>query len=266
MNLQVRLDRDRRTIDRALAQALRFNAAVPKRLSQAMRYAVLGPGKRVRPILALESYRAAGGRNRQWIMPFCCGIELIHTFSLVHDDLPSMDNDDFRRGRPSLHRRFDEATALLAADALLVRAFELFARCPAPLNRRIAATVAICQAIGPAGMVAGQILDMDLRPNTGRKRLLATQRKKTALLIAASIVTGAILAGASAPTIRQLHKAGITLGMLFQLTDDLLDAQQESDQGKATMATKYHPAAIAELARAQAESVRRAFLDRKSVV
>jgi len=118
---------DRKLVEAELRRSLRFGREVPPRLAAAMRYAVLGPGKRIRPILALEAFRASGGRHVAAVLPFCTGIELIHTFSLIHDDLPSMDDDDFRRGRPSLHRKFDEATAILAADGLFAFAFELFA-------------------------------------------------------------------------------------------------------------------------------------------
>ena len=154
------VETDRRLNDARLRRELRFGSEVPTRLAVAMRYAVLGPGKRIRPVLMLESFRAAGGRDLAAVLPFCAGIEFIHTFSLIHDDLPSMDDDDYRRGRPSLHRKFDEATAILAADGLFAFAFELFARAPGPAERKLAAMRAICRAVGPSGMTGGQILDI----------------------------------------------------------------------------------------------------------
>jgi len=221
---------DRRMIDREMARLLGPTRAVPPALTAAMRYAVLGPGKRLRPILALEAFKASGGGEVRRMLPFCAGIEMVHAFSLVHDDLPAMDDDDFRRGRPSLHRRFGEGLAILAADALVVRAFELFATGPAPARHRLVAMAEIARAVGPSGMVAGQVLDIaaDGRGvGAGRRaaRGLATvHRKKTALFIAGSMVVGAVLAGAPARVRDGLRRAGLAIGRLFQLTDDLLDA------------------------------------------
>ena len=236
------IEADRKLVDAELRRALRFGRDVPPRLAAAMRYAVMGPGKRVRPALALEAFRAAGGRDAAVVLPFCAGIEFIHAFSLVHDDLPSMDDDDFRRGRPSLHRKFDEATAILAADGLFAYAFEVFAGAPGPAERRVAAISAICRAVGPSGMTGGQMLDIlgevrDLKPRVRgpASGVLATHRKKTADFIAAALVAGAILGGASPAAQRRLRQAGLALGMLFQMTDDLLDAGQASETGRATM-------------------------------
>ena len=206
-----------------------------------MRYAVLGPGKRIRPVLTLEAFLAAGGRDLAAVLPFCAGIEFIHTFSLIHDDLPSMDDDDFRRGRPSLHRRFDEATAILAADGLFAFAFELFARAPGPAELKLAAIRVICRAVGPSGMTGGQMLDIISEVRGAKSgvrsqasRVLETHRKKTAEFIAAALAAGAILGGAAPVTQRRLGQAGLALGMLFQMTDDLLDAEQASEADRAT--------------------------------
>ena len=252
--LNPRILADQRLVDRWLRDALRFGPEVPGRLAQAMRYALLGPGKRLRPILALEAFRAAGGRKVEWVAPFCCGIEMIHAFSLAHDDLPSMDDDDFRRGRPSLHRKYDEGTAILAADALLALAFELFASGKAPVTRRLAAIAEIARAVGPAGMAGGQMLDIGL---TGRvqgfkgSRVVAARplrerganarsvgrvhQKKTAEFIAASVACGALIAGAKNSTVRRLSDAGRALGRLFQATDDLLDACKKGEGARQTM-------------------------------
>jgi len=235
------IEADRKLIDAELRRALRRGRDVPARLAAAMRYAVLGPGKRIRPVLALEAYRAVGGRKLAPVLPFCAGIEFIHTFSLIHDDLPSMDNDDFRRGRPSLHRKFDEATAILAADGLFAYAFELFAQAPGPAEHRLAAIGEICRAVGPAGMTGGQMMDIAGKSEvrSAKYKVPETQRKKTAEFIAAAVVAGAILGGAVAATRKRLYDGGLALGMLFQLTDDLLDAEQASEAGKVTMVSTF---------------------------
>jgi len=224
-----------------------------------MRYAVLGPGKRVRPILALEAYRAAGGRDPAVVLPFCAGIEFVHTFSLIHDDLPSMDDDDFRRGRPSLHRKFDEATAILAADGLFAFAFELFARAPGPAERRLAAIRVICRAVGPAGMTGGQMMDIagKSEARSSKSEVLQTHRKKTAEFIAAAVVAGAILGGASLAAQRKLRQAGLALGTLFQVTDDLLDSEQASEAGRATAVSTCGRGRTADLAASEARRAER---------
>ena len=260
------IETDRKLVDAELRRALRFGRDVPPRLAAAMRYAVLGPGKRIRPVLALEAFRAAGGRDLATVFPFCSGIEFIHTFSLIHDDLPSMDDDDFRRGRPSLHRRFDEATAILAADGLFAFAYERFARAPGLAERKLEAMLAICRAVGPAGMTGGQMLDIAgvvQRPMSGVRgqasRVVETQRKKTAEFIAAAVVAGAILGGASTAAQRKLHRAGLALGLLFQMTDDLLDAEQASEVDRTTMVSVLGRAGTARRAASQATEAARLF-------
>jgi len=237
--LLARIEEQRRRVNLWLKQSLRFGTEVPPRLARAMRYAVLGPGKRLRPILALEGFRAAGGRQEEWVVPFCCGIEMIHASTLVHDDLPCMDNDDFRRGRLSLHRKYDEATATLAAGALLALAFELFATSKAPDARRQAAELELARALGPAGMAGGQLLDVSSSERTTAPKLNRIQQKKTAGFIASSLVCGAILAGSQPDVVSQLKKAGQALGRLFQMTDDMLDALRGDRVSKATMVRVY---------------------------
>jgi geranylgeranyl diphosphate synthase, type II len=260
VDLKRTVETDRRLIDARLRRELRFGKGVPSRLAAAMRYAVLGPGKRIRPVLMLEAFRAAGGRDLAAALPFCAGIELIHTFSLIHDDLPSMDDDDFRRGRPSLHRKFDEATAILTADGLFAFAFELFARAPGPAERKLAAVRVICRAVGPSGMTGGQMLDVEgvrspkSKARSQGSRVLETHRKKTAEFISAALVAGAILGGAAPAAQRKLGQAGLALGMLFQMTDDLLDAEQASEADRATMVSALGPARTA--GRAASESIK----------
>lgn len=223
-----RLREDRRLVDLWLRRALRVEQGVPRRLADAMRYALLGRGKRLRPILALEAFRACGGGRDERIMPFCCGLEMIHAFSLVHDDLPCMDDDDMRRGRPSLHRRFDEATAVLAADGLLAMGFGLMAGCQGQAERVRRVVRMVARAIGPAGMTGGQFVDISARvaerPGVSAARRMARmQRLKTGELIAVSLTGGAVLAGAGRRLEKTLAQAGYDIGALFQLTDDLMD-------------------------------------------
>jgi geranylgeranyl diphosphate synthase type II len=256
---------DRRLVDARLRRELRLGSNVPVKLAAAMRYAVLGPGKRIRPVLTLEAFRAAGGQDVESVLPFCAGIEFIHTFSLIHDDLPSMDDDDLRRGRPSLHRQFDEATAILAADGLFAYAFELFVRAPGPAARKVEAVRTICSAVGPAGMTGGQMLDIDRTRGISKaargspSEAIEIHRKKTAEFIAAAVVAGAVLGGAAPVARRKLRQAGLALGLLFQMTDDLLDMEQASEAGRATMVSALGRARTASRAASQAGKSQRMF-------
>jgi len=222
------LSADRKLVNAWLKDELRFDRAVPSKLSRAMRFAVMGPGKRIRAVLALETFRAARGGDDELVRPFCCGLEMVHAFSLVHDDLPSMDDDDERRGRPSLHRKYDESTAILAADALLARAFEVMARGEASAGRKLRAIEEVAGAIGPAGMAGGQLLDLAPKGNGNASALRRTHGMKTARFIAAAMAGGAMIAGARTRDTDRIRDAGMELGMLFQVTDDLLDAGHET--------------------------------------
>jgi len=219
---------------------------VPKVLYNAMRYSVFNGGKRIRPILCLAAYDtiksasrvgssrrmvdSTGGQTYKEILPYACGIELIHTFSLIQDDLPSMDNDDYRRGKLSLHRKFNEATALLAADALFAWAFELFAKAPVKDKRKITAILELSKICGANGLVSGQILDiMNKSQRSKVKSQKQIDEKKTASLIAGSMKIGAIVAGVPKNTIKKAEKAGTYLGLLFQTTDDIIDKYKISN-------------------------------------
>jgi geranylgeranyl diphosphate synthase type II len=229
--------------------------AIPPRLAGAIRYAVLGGGKRVRPLLVLLGCEAVGGK-RQQALPAAIAFELVHAFSLVHDDLPAMDDDDLRRGRPTLHRRYDEATAILAGDALLAMAFEemaLLVRRGVSGDRALEATRLLASASGARGMVAGQQLDMEAegnrRPIT-RARVEAIHRRKTGALIAAALEVGAVVGGGSTVERRTLRRAGEELGLAFQVVDDLLDERSSREQlGKSVGADRSrgkatYPAAV----------------------
>lgn len=202
----------------------------PPPLLEAMRYAVLSPGKRLRPALVLGGARAVGGELDD-ALPAACAVEMVHAYSLVHDDLPALDDDDMRRGRPSCHKKFGEATALLAGDALLTAAFELLGDArvfrsgkPVSGGRRVKAVHELARAIGAAGMVGGQVDDLAAGAKPGDRRTLeAIHRRKTGRLIQASVVLGALFGGGSAPQVRALRTFGADLGLAFQLVDDVLD-------------------------------------------
>lgn len=188
----------------------------------AMYYSV-DSGKRIRPILAIASYEANGGHDIDEVMPIACGLELIHTYSLIHDDLPAMDNDDFRRGKASAHKKFNEAIAILSGDGLFAYAFELFSTGRTNSNEKLAVINAVSEAVGPKGVVYGQVLDVSTDRELHPKTLRGIHLNKTAKFIAVSVKTGAILARASQLMVTELYRAGMYLGMLFQYTDDILD-------------------------------------------
>lgn len=200
----------------------------PARLAEATRYMLGTGGKRVRPQLAQLGALAVGGQAAQ-AMPFALAVEYVHTYSLVHDDLPAMDDDDLRRGQPSCHRAFDEATAILVGDALLTLAFEVLARGPGEASLQLALSLRLARAAGGAGMVGGQVLDLggDLRDLAA---LEAMQRAKTGAIIEAALVGGAEAAGATAAQRAMLSRCGAQIGLLFQITDDLLDEAQDAER------------------------------------
>jgi geranylgeranyl diphosphate synthase type II len=185
-------------------------------------YYSVDSGKRIRPILAIASYESNGGRDIDAIMPVACGLELIHTYSLIHDDLPAMDNDDFRRGKASAHKQYNEAIAILSGDGLFAYAFELFSMGDTS-DEKLAVINAVSEVVGPKGVVYGQVLDISENERPQPKMLRRIHLNKTAKFIAVSIQAGAIMARATSEKIAGLYQAGICLGMLFQYTDDILD-------------------------------------------
>ena len=216
---------------------------VPERLGAAMRHAVLGGGKRLRPFLVIETARVLG-RNDNGPLIAGCALELLHCYSLVHDDLPAMDDDDLRRGRPTVHKAFDEATAILAGDALLTLAFEVMASPeiePDP-GIRMELVMALGRAAGAAGMVGGQMLDLAAEgrfhrgePPLAEKDIRRLQAMKTGALLAFAVDAGALLGRASAGERACLREYGEALGAAFQVADDILDVEAtESALGKAT--------------------------------
>jgi geranylgeranyl diphosphate synthase type II len=206
----------------------------PSRLAQAMRHSLLGGGKRLRPILALMAAEAVGA-DAEVALPAACALEMVHTYSLIHDDLPAMDDDDLRRGRPTCHRAFDEATAILAGDALQAMAFEVIARDIRPAEAASRCCLELAVACGPLGMVGGQMADLEAegRTDATAPALEAIHRRKTGALLRASLRMGAIAAGADDEQLDALDRYGRGVGLAFQIVDDLLDVQgDEAKLGK----------------------------------
>jgi geranylgeranyl diphosphate synthase, type II len=233
-DLPAYLERNNARIDQALDG---FLPPVTRagRLAEAMRYSVTAGGKRLRPNLCLAAAEAVGGDSGD-AMAAACALEMIHTYSLIHDDLPAMDNDRLRRGRPTCHIAFDEATAILAGDALLTLAFEIVAvHSPGPVERRTEVVRLLASAAGPAGMVGGQMLDMLSEGRAlDQTELEGLHRLKTGALIEASLACGAVLAGGSGAQLDTLHEYGRLLGLAFQVTDDILNVEGDpSVMGKA---------------------------------
>lgn len=234
-SLQAWLAEWRPRIDTALADAIRAQPATPTRLAEAMSYSLLAPGKRLRPVLALLAADAVAGTLER-ALAGAVAVEMVHCYSLIHDDLPAMDDDDLRRGRPTCHRQFDEATAILAGDGLLTLAFETLA------TARPEATAARCclelaRGAGVSGMVGGQMDDLlaERHPTGDGSLLESIHRRKTGSLILAALKIGALLGQRdSAPALPAwVEPFGANLGLAFQITDDLLDAEgTEEDTGK----------------------------------
>jgi len=216
-------------VDAALEKFLPGDERMPQQLHQAMRYSIFAGGKRIRPVLMLAACDAVGGQS-EIALPAACAMEMIHTYSLIHDDLPAMDNDDLRRGRPTNHKVFGDANAILAGDALLTEAFLLLSapmvdfEVEAAIQLRVAHIIA--RAAGSAGMVGGQIVDMEsegaaLEINLPTLEYIHTH--KTGALIKAAIEVGAVLGGAGEPEFKALSRYGELSGLAFQIADDILD-------------------------------------------
>jgi geranylgeranyl diphosphate synthase type II len=217
---------ERERIDATLDRLLPAADAWPARLHDAMRYAVFGEGKRVRPVLLRAACRAAGG-NPEQVVEAACALELVHTYSLIHDDLPALDNDTLRRGRPTVHVAYDEPLAILAGDALLTEAFAVLGAFPAGeafAGRRAEACRLVAVAIGSRGMVGGQVEDLEATGGLpDAERLDRIHRAKTGALIGAAVEVGALLAGVDGPRRAAFAGFGERLGLLFQVADDILD-------------------------------------------
>ena len=237
-------------VDRYLDLVMPTASESPASLHAAMRHLLFPGGKRLRPALAFAGCEAAGS-PAEMALPAAAAAELVHTYSLIHDDLPCMDDDDERRGRPTVHVAFGEAVAVLAGDALLARAFEVLAGGPAPVDpeRRLAALRDLSIAAGSRNLVGGQADDLAFRAGEGDASAIESiHRRKSAALIAASVTAGARLGGGDPPLLERLRRFGEGVGVAFQIADDLLDREKEE-------ACSLVPILGAERARARAEAL-----------
>jgi len=221
------LKQKKRAVNTALDSILPGDDSV---LSQAMRYAVLSGGKRFRPLLTLSTGESFGA-DQKTVLPFACAIELIHNYSLIHDDLPCLDNDDFRRGKPACHKAYGEDIALLAGDGLLTLAFEVMAS--SSLKGQAAGVrqeviIEVSRSAGVGGMIGGQMLDITLTPaGISKEEFQSIIEKKTASLILASVKTGALLGQASLSQMDAIYDYGKNIGLAFQTLDDILDSEED---------------------------------------
>jgi len=216
----------RALVNKAIDEALPSDQGLAARLTEAMRYSLTAGGKRLRPILAIMGYELAGGTDLREVMPAAVALEFIHTFSLIHDDLPAIDNDDTRRGVPTSHKKFGEAMAILAGDALLAEAFGIIARSDLSRETKCSLLSEMTSAIGLGGVIAGEVVDVlaekeAWEPSPDLVRFI--HGRKTGALISASLAVGGIVAGADEETLGFFRKEGLRLGILFQITDDILD-------------------------------------------
>ncbi len=234
-NFDARIAEDRRAVNERLEALLPAALEEPASLHRAMRYATIDGGKRLRAILCLAGHRLCGDPRRGAALEAGCAIECLHAYTLIHDDLPALDNDDVRRGKPSCHRACGEAVAILAGDALLTLAFELLARCDAPPAQAVEAIGILSRAAGSRFLVGGQVADLE---GEGREateeRVRFIHSRKTAELIAASLSIGACLAGADGGTVGRMHEIGRSAGFAFQIVDDIIDLEGSAENaGKA---------------------------------
>jgi len=249
-------------IERALDRYLPKANAKPATLHRAMRYSLFAGGKRLRPILCLAAADACRG-NVSNVLPLACALECIHTYSLVHDDLPSMDNDDFRRGRPTCHKVFGDGIAVLAGDALLTIAFEIVSRTkPAPRYDISVLLREIAVAAGSQRLIAGQVADLEAEGrNVKRDQLQFIHENKTAAILKSSVRLGAMSANADARKLSAITRFGQRLGLAFQIIDDILDVTQTSEilgksAGKDVAAKKATYPAVIGLEKSRAEARR----------
>lgn len=227
-------DKWRREVDRSLNRFLPQEKALYQTIEKSMRYSIFAGGKRLRPILVIAGAEICGLKGQK-VLPTACAMEMIHTYSLIHDDLPAMDDDDLRRGRPTNHKAFNEGIAVLAGDALLTYAFDLIAQNGKMLNSKSAALSEVIHVVaegaGFRGMVGGQVVDLEMDEGKWKKKNRKEQIKilnfihecKTSALMRSSLVAGALLAGASKGKIKKLSEYGLKIGLAFQIADDVLD-------------------------------------------
>ena len=243
--LQQTLEQGRLAADHALERLLPPETQHPTSIHKAMRHSVFAGGKRLRPILCMEAARMVEGSLPKGIEELGAALEMLHTYSLIHDDLPALDNDDLRRGRPTCHVVFGEAIAILAGDALQTQAYEVLARLQCAPEARVRIIEEIAHGTGTIdGMIGGQVVDLEAEHSKPDLKMLEyIHRAKTAALITASLVSGGLYAGGNQEEISKLRSFGQQIGLAFQIVDDVLDVTQTSEQlgktaGKDTAAEK----------------------------
>jgi len=230
--LKQTLEQGRVLTDKALERLLPAADQYPSSIHQAMRHIVFAGGKRIRPILCMEGAQIVACCVPDGVEELGAALEMLHTYSLIHDDLPALDNDDLRRGRPTCHKAFGEATAILAGDALQTFAYEVLAKLRCPAEARVAIIGEIAHATGTIdGMIGGQVMDLEAEHTRPDARTLEyIHRSKTGALLTASVVTGGMYAGANDAQVRSLRDFGQNIGLAFQIVDDVLDVTQTSEQ------------------------------------
>jgi geranylgeranyl diphosphate synthase, type II len=273
MSLNEYLKSRRALVDATLDQHLPPAHTPPARIHEAMRYAVLGGGKRIRPIVAIAAAEACGAEVEKLLVPIAA-LELIHTYSLVHDDLPAMDDDDLRRGRKTTHVVYGEAIGILTGDALLTEAFAWLARPVVDAERQLRAIREVASAVDSRGMIGGQVADMEGTSVEGTiEQLEFIHRNKTGKLLTASVVLGGLLAGAGEDVIGALRRYGDAVGLAFQIVDDLLDVEESAvtlgkTAGKDVAQQKLtYPALLGpETARAQVQALQAAAIENAGMI
>lgn len=262
MNLKRYLAARQKEVDRALDRFLPKESVSPATIHKAMRYSLFAGGKRLRPILCLATAEACGGKSAA-ALPHACAVECIHTYSLIHDDLPSMDNDDLRRGRPTCHKVFGDAIAILAGDALLTVAFEIAGRAKAVSRYELRDVMReIAEAAGSRKLIAGQVADLEAEgKNLSREQVRSIHQNKTAALLTASVRLGAMAANAGTKQLAAVTAFGRALGLAFQVIDDILDVTQTSEKlgksaGKDLAAKKATYPAVFGLEKSRSEARR----------
>ena len=236
-DLSAYLTEKRRMIDRQMERLIEEQGP-PSRLHEAMHYSLMGQGKRLRPVLCIAAAEAVGGKMTHSVLRTACAVEMIHTYSLIHDDLPAMDNDELRRGRPTCHIRFDEATAILAGDGLLTLAFQVLAECRPESGAECQLQVIskIASAAGSRGMIEGQMRDMFAQGRqTNAEALKGIHEFKTGAMIEASVVSGALCGGGTEKQVEALSEYARNIGLAFQVADDILNVEGDPEvMGKST--------------------------------
>ncbi len=243
--LKETLEQGQRLADAALDRLIPLETQHPVSIHKAMRHSVFAGGKRLRPVLCMEAGHMICGSLPAGIEELGAALEMLHTYSLIHDDLPALDNDDLRRGRPTCHKAYGEAIAILAGDALQTQAYEVLSRLRCPADARVRIVEEVARATGTVdGMIGGQVVDLEAEHTKPTAEMLEyIHRSKTAALITASLVSGGLYAGAKDGEVAHLRTFGMAIGLAFQIVDDVLDVTQTSEQlgktaGKDTASEK----------------------------